>query len=107
MGTVLFRGSSPGPVEDPGVDTPTGLGYPRFFRTVVPVLIRNFRRVARDVPALAGQARDSLDNLDGGVRRANVTMAILAGVAIVALGVATFALLQARSNSVREIAGRL
>jgi hypothetical protein len=49
----------------------------------------------RAVPEIAADARDSIDNLNGGISRANTTMTILASVALVALGVAVVALLRA------------
>lgn len=63
------------------------------------MILKNFRSAVADVPEIADRARSSLDNLDGGVRRANATMAILATVAVLALGVAVLALVQVRANS--------
>jgi hypothetical protein len=56
--------------------------------------IKEFRNAVHEVPEVADRARQSLTNLDAGVRRANVTMLILGLVAVAALGVATVALLR-------------
>lgn len=61
------------------------------------MMLKNFRRATEEVPVLAAQARNSLDNLDGGVRRANSTMAILATVAVAALLLSTVALLRVQA----------
>jgi hypothetical protein len=62
-------------------------------------MIRNIRTAIAEVPETVEQARRSLDQLDGGVRRANTTMGLLAIVATLALILATVALVRSEAIS--------
>jgi hypothetical protein len=106
-GVKILRRETPGgerisefarsPEEDLRV---RGRGIRKISCTVVLMrMIDTFRSATEAVPEIAEKARKSLDNLDGGVRRANLTMLILAGVAVVALGVAVVALVVARNST--------
>lgn len=55
------------------------------------MILKNLRSASEDLPEIANRARNSLANLDSGVRRANATMGLLATVAVVALVLATVA----------------
>lgn len=61
------------------------------------MILKNLRNASADLPEIANRARESLSNLDGGVRQANVTMAILATVAVVALVLATVAVVRVQA----------
>jgi len=61
--------------------------------------MREFRNAVKAVPDTAERARESLTTLDAGVRRANSTMLVLAGLAIAALLLSTVALLRAETVS--------
>jgi hypothetical protein len=62
-------------------------------------MISNLRNAVTALPETVTQARRSLEQLDGGVRRANTTMGLLAIVATLALVLATAALLRSEAIS--------
>lgn len=62
------------------------------------MIFKNLRKVAEEVPETVAQARTSLESLEGGVDRANATMAILATVAIAALILSTVAVVRTQAT---------